>query len=698
MRIEKETRSLLPPCRASILPQKLEDDEGASDTSISTNTSTSTFPTSVLMYIKKVLRFKKSFTSEILVSILRRMFPTTPFKEALRKGLCQIRAGEKFKPESVEWPSDIVIQRMERSEVESILKALVMYPKTRDLDPFVCFLGMSLAQRDPSFYDNIPLVQPLSKEEDFVYPITSVLDINVPLGYLCSDCGPKTTIGRLLFKFASKVTVWLMNTLELFEETKGPLIFDSINEAAVFFHYIIRPHIPRSSRRIAYVNETKDVEGNARAHAFAGVGAWRLKSICQKEESKKAIWANREASTGCIPPEGSVAVIDCSWQASMKVRPGYDKYGAAAFFDKDKELVGIWNEAEKRMALPTGDDENDEPWRWAQYHWKSSIAYEVFSVGHLLEIHWSASNTLVQAARYLPLSHPIRRLIKPFTWGGAFINFQALVNLVQTSGAIVRTGAVDIDGLAAHFEHIMDKHVHYGSFESFVENMGEFPPGFIDDVPLVEDGKSLWAIFERFVDNYMTICYDHEDQEDSEDCCLPRVEDDHDLQQFWKHARTARSGKYPLKLQQLTFSNLRELLTWSFFWSCAVHNLVANFFCENTLPTSFAGRIESAVRKNSPESGFQVPINTWLTQTFVLALTTIDNVPFLIESIRDTADFWGPNSLAPYGCNEELRLIFLHFAAELDTLSTEIDKRNETRGWLATNCFNPKVLLCSASL
>jgi hypothetical protein len=244
----------------------------------------------------------------------------------------------------------------------------------------------------------------------------------------------------------------------------------------------------------------------------------------------------------------------------------------------------------------------------------------------------------------------------------------------------------------------MDKHVHYGSFESFVENMGEFPPGFIDDVPLVEDGKSLWAIFERFVDNYMTICYDHEDQEDSEDCCLPRVEDDHDLQQFWKHARTARSGKYPLKLQQLTFSNLRELLTWSFFWSCAVHNLVANFFCENTLPTSFAGRIESAVRKNSPESGFQVPINTWLTQTFVLALTTIDNVPFLIESIRDTADFWGPNSLAPYGCNEELRLIFLHFAAELDTLSTEIDKRNETRGWLATNCFNPKVLLCSASL
>lgn len=651
--------------------------------------------------VSKILSYKsrnKSFTSEVLVFILRRAFTAKPFQEALRMGLCRIRAGEDYRPGSVQWPSDIVIRRIEKSQMESILKNLVTYPKTRDLDPLVCFLGMSLAQRKQAYFDDIPLVQPVTADEDFVYTTTSVLDVNVPWGYMCAECGTKTKIGQFLFKLATRVTLWLFEKLELFEETRSPLIFDSVEEAAVFFHYIIRPYMPRSSRRIAYVNEAKDVHGDASAHAFAGVGAWRLKAIVQQEKSNKGsmCWAKREASVACVPPEGSVAVIDCSWQASMKVRPGYETYGAAAFFNKDKELVGIWNEAAKHMVLPSADDENDEPWRWAQYHWKSSIAYEIFSVGHLLEIHWSASNTLVQTARYLPLSHPIRRIIKPFTWGSAFINYQALVNLVQTSGVIVRTGAVSIDGLTSHFEHIMDEHVHYGSFEKFVTNMGIFPTGFIEDVPLVEDGRSLWTIFESFVDEYMSVFF--EDREDSEDGFLPRVEDDPDLLIFWEQARTARTEKHPLELEELSFSNLREFLTWGFFWSCAVHNLVANFTTENTLPTSFAGRIESAVRNNSPESGFQVPINTWLTQLSVLALTTIDSVPFLIESIRDTADFYGPSSLAPYGRNEEARMAFLRFADRLDELSVEIDKRNETRGWLATNCFNPKVLLCSASL
>jgi hypothetical protein len=260
----------------------------------------------------------------------------------------------------------------------------------------------------------------------------------------------------------------------------------------------------------------------------------------------------------------------------------------------------------------------------------------------------------------------------------------------------VRTGAVNIDGISAHFEHIMEEHVHYGSFEKFVDNMGEFPEGFIDEVPLVTDGKKLWTIFERFVEDYMNVYY--EDREESEDGFLPRVEDDTDLQQFWEHARTARSKKYPLKLEKLSFDNLKELLTWGFFWSCATHNVVANFFAEHTLPTNFAGRIGSSVRANSPESGFQIPINTWLTQTCVLAATTLDCVPFLLETMRDTADFFGPNINCAYGRNDEARMAFVGFADRLDERSKEIDTQNKGRDWLATNCFNPKVMLCSASL
>ncbi|KAL3915143.1 MAG: hypothetical protein SGILL_005785, partial [Bacillariaceae sp.] len=609
----------------------------------------------------------QSITSEVLVYILRKAFPTTGFHEALRRGLCSVRAGNDFKPQSVEWPSDLVIQRMTRADMEGHLKSLLYYPKTRDCDPFICFLGIALAKRSPSYYEAIPLVNPISQDEDFTFPTTSILDIDVPLGYLCPEVGPTTPVGRLAFRAFTHIALWLMDTLELFEETKSPLYFDNVEQAAVFFHYNIRPHIPQSGDRIACVNEVKDVQGNACAHAFAGVGAWRLKAV--SGEGRTATWNNREASSRCVPPKGSVAVVDTSWQAKMKVREGYLKYGAAAFFDEKKELLGIWSEPEMRMIEPPQSTyEDGEPWRWAQYHWKSSVAYEVFSVGHLLEIHWSASNTLVQVARDLPLNHPVRRLIKPFTWGSAFINYQAMVNLVQTNGAIVRTGAVTIDGIAAHFEHIMEKHVHYGSFEKFVDKMGDFPDGFIDEIPMVQDGRALWHIFDLFVEEFLERWFDHpkvvegSDEPELVSLGLSSVESDPHLQKFWQHAQTARSDKYPLKIGELSFDNLKEFLTWSFFWSTAAHNLVANFFPENTLPT------------------------------FVLANTTIDNVPFLIEAMRDTADFFGPNRKAVYGRDDDTRNIFIRFADNLEELSREIDAKNETRGWLATNCFNPKSL------
>jgi len=67
--------------------------------------------------------------------------------------------------------------------------------------------------------------------------------------------------------------------------------------------------------------------------------------------------------------------------------------------------------------------------------------------------------------------------------------------------------------------------------------------------------------------------------------------------------------------------------------------------------------------------------------------------------MRDTADFYcGPNRRSIYGRNDDAKDIFIRFADNLDDLAKEIDARNEKRGWLATNSFNPKVMQCSASL
>merc|ERR1711920_399284 len=159
------------------------------------------------------------------------------------------------------------------------------------------------------------------------------------------------------------------------------------------------------------------IDGNVEALVFAGVGQWFIKAVVRGN------WSGRQASSDVVPPSGSVAVVDMCAVAKYPVREGYARYGAAAFFGQDCGLLGIWLPDEKRMTTPESDRTD---WLWAQWVFKCTMVYVSFVPKHLVDIHWITVNTMNIALREtLEHTHPVRRLLQPFTHRSITINREA---------------------------------------------------------------------------------------------------------------------------------------------------------------------------------------------------------------------------------------------------------------------------------
>ena len=80
---------------------------------------------------------------------------------------------------------------------------------------------------------------------------------------------------------------------------------------------------------------------------FRGFHAWFLQSIRFSPDDGSAHWADREASPACVPPATATCVVDQCGLAELEVRPGFERYGSAAFFNASRELLAIWIEADQ---------------------------------------------------------------------------------------------------------------------------------------------------------------------------------------------------------------------------------------------------------------------------------------------------------------------------------------------------------------
>ena len=109
-----------------------------------------------------------------------------------------------------------------------------------------------------------------------------------------------------------------------------------------------------------------------------------------------------------------VYVNDWSWMVDLETRDGFESYGATAYFDSKYKLTQIYYAAEKRNVT----SKQAVDWEHAKWVFKCSALSGVTLKDHLVGLHFMASNFLAAAeAEHLGAQHPIRRLLRPFTYG-----------------------------------------------------------------------------------------------------------------------------------------------------------------------------------------------------------------------------------------------------------------------------------------
>ena len=93
-------------------------------------------------------------------------------------------------------------------------------------------------------------------------------------------------------------------------------------------------------------------------------------------------------------PKDSMYYCDFGWMADLQVRKPYEKYGAIAYFDKDKNVTGIYVNCLNKLVLKQEDSDENNEWKWAKLVFTTSTGVGVTVKHHLLNTHLIESNAL----------------------------------------------------------------------------------------------------------------------------------------------------------------------------------------------------------------------------------------------------------------------------------------------------------------
>jgi hypothetical protein len=242
-------------------------------------------------------------------------------------------------------------------------------------------------------------------------------------------------------------------------------------------------------------------------------------------------------------------VNDNTALGAFRVRRGYERYGAAAYFDAQFRLVGIYTHSSKRYYPCPGslfsllsqnngtDDDNVEmdletpelsEFRHAMWVWRVSTLALVTVADHLVNVHMIAANSLVTASRiHLPIDHPLRSLLKMFTFRTIAINSKAYRTLIRRKGVVTRNWAFEEDELQNLLE---------GTPNTFKKNFKEYIPESMRNVkefPANQDLTEFCDVVTNFVKKFLLIVYGSSQDEATESRQLKRnMDNDPALQAF----------------------------------------------------------------------------------------------------------------------------------------------------------------------
>ena len=253
-------------------------------------------------------------------------------------------------------------------------------------------------------------------------------------------------------------------------------------------------------------------------------------------------------------PLGAVYEVDLSALSRYAVRPGFEVYGNIAFFNSDRKCCGIHWTSMNRLVPP-----HDEDFPHVAAIFRSSLITLCTISEHLVGTHWIISNGLVTAAEsFLGPLHPIRRLVKPHTYGAVAVNSSSLPALAEFKGIAGRLFAVAESSWSALFTDTIAA-FKYSTLQDHFAASG-LDAKLAEELPLYKDGFEIWSIFGDYVQRYIDIHYATEEA----------LSLDGEVQDYWKcHSQHIRNRDYGLG--PLTKHNLVKHLTHAIFGVTAGH-------------------------------------------------------------------------------------------------------------------------------
>ncbi|OQR84833.1 hypothetical protein ACHHYP_12775 [Achlya hypogyna] len=278
--------------------------------------------------------------------------------------------------------------------------------------------------------------------------------------------------------------------------------------------------------------------------------------------------------------DGSYYGIELDFMRTLEVRPGFAKYGADAYFNENGKVTKI-------VRGGVTSRPGDATWEYAKLCFRGSLQTKITAVDHLLGVHATVANIMVMANReQLPPTHPLRRLIKPFTFRSIAINYGAGRALFWPKGMLQRAYALTDKGM----KQTWDFGLSHFKYETFPEHIARQN---IDTttLPFHEDGMDYWTIVRTFVSNYVDLYYKAEAD----------VENDADLHAFWSYI----GSMLPVPMRKLTLENLKDFVAHFIFLVSSMHNhlgTIAEYvsdpaFCPSSwVEGELAGRPGTAVR------------------------------------------------------------------------------------------------------
>jgi hypothetical protein len=367
--------------------------------------------------------------------------------------------------------------------------------------------------------------------------------------------------------------------------------------------------------------------------------------------------------------ENAVYVNDMTGLSTFRVRKPFERYGAAAYFDKDYQIIAIYWSHRSRLVK-----KGEQFWEHAKYVWRSTFFAYITIRDHLVVTHMIEGNAFVTASRKcLPVNHPLRKFVKPFTYHTVSINYQAAMSLINERGLVHRIWAFDYDEFLKLCDYISMNYKFRLLPEIIPQSMSPKENDKTEEqwdkiYPIYHDLNALWKIIQNYVTNFFRINYHISTGNDNLPNDLP-------MRRFINEI-----------CEQLGIAGITSLrhfidvLSQLIAASTGIHEHVGQVSGYMVDPRFIGAKLQEGKEMQN--------IQTY-SQILVLAVVTGLRMPGLLED-------W--SHLIDHDQNYQDNLKnYKKFKRDLQDLSEDIDRRNEIRNY-PFQSFNPKYMECSTSV